>query len=145
MAKRMSDQRRAKLLWELAKGEREATEIAAEFKLSMDHLIYWVNLPENWHAMEALSRLHRAQTRMALDRQGLHAAWRLGHLATRDDIKKEHDVSRRACMDLLKARHPVDEPAPMDDDETIEPAAIVRAIEEAQRGVCRRGMNNPTL
>jgi len=144
MARRMSERRRSRLLWELAKGHRDVLDLAAEFKLSLHDLVYWVELPENRQAMLAMSRLQQAQTRIVLDRTGLHAAWRLSHLATREDVRKEHEVSRRACLDVLKTQlHDEAQQAASNDEELVDAAQIVREIEAAQREVLGGGDEPP--
>ncbi len=103
MVRPIGEQRRAKLLMELIKGEKDVVEIAHEYRLSLNDLIYWVRLPENWTVLADVERLNDAQTRLQLSRYRRHGLWKLASLLSSSKPNKEDDVMRRASVDLLKA------------------------------------------
>ncbi|MCC6680057.1 MAG: hypothetical protein IT445_04050 [Phycisphaeraceae bacterium] len=103
MVRPIGEQRRAKLLMELIKGEKDVVEIAQEYRLSLSNLIYWVRLPENWTVLADVARLNDAQTRLQLSRYRRHGLWKLAALLSSTKSNKEDDVMRRASVDLLKA------------------------------------------
>ena len=102
MAKKIGLKRRRRLIQDIMTAKHDLVALGETHHLSPDDLAAWVADPENHRALSGLCVLADLQTQILLSRYRLLAAGRLIKLATDDGMKGASDVSRRACVDLLK-------------------------------------------
>lgn len=108
MPRRISAKKRAALIHDLIHADFDLTELHSKYSLSPDSLSQWVQDEQNHRCLAGLCVLADIQTQLLLSRYRLIAAGRLIDMATHppEDTKSGLDVSRRACVDLLKLELP---------------------------------------
>lgn len=108
MPQRISAETRAALIHDLIHADFDLTELHSKYRLSPDILSQWVREEDNHLCLAGLCVLADIQTQLLLSRYRLIAAGRLIDMATHppEDTKSGLDVSRRACVDLLKLELP---------------------------------------
>jgi len=102
MAKKIGLKRRRRLIQDIMTSKHDLVALGETHHLSPDDLANWIADPENHRALSGLCVLADLQTQILLSRYRLLAAGQLIELATGDGKKEASDVSRRACVDLLK-------------------------------------------
>ncbi len=104
MPKRISAKRRATLIDDLINSNFDLTALHSKYALSPDSLSKWIQDEDNHRCLAGLCVLADLQTQLLLSRYRLIAAGKLFELATNQpqDSKTSLDMSRRACIDLLK-------------------------------------------
>jgi hypothetical protein len=104
MPRRISAKRRAALINDLINADFDLTALHSKYALSPDSLSRWVRDEDNHRCLAGLCVLADLQTQLLLSRYRLIAAGKLFDLATNQpqDERAGLDISRRACIDLLK-------------------------------------------
>ena len=96
-------ERGRKLIESIIAARHDMLELANQHKLRPEDLAVWISDPANQRVLSGLCLLADLQTQILLSRYRLLAASRLIKLATMDAESKESgEVSRRACIDLLR-------------------------------------------
>lgn len=120
-----------RLIEQLVHGERSPSELADEHEISLERLAKWSSDPANARVLAALSHLSDIRTQMLLSRYRANAAVQLINIAT---ASQPTELSRKACVDLLKADLKVFR---RDDEQVLEQAVdehvIIRALEDLGR------------
>ncbi len=88
------------LVEQLLEGTLRPAEIAAQVDLSLAELAAWAADPANARTLEALAKLADTRAQMLLSGYRAAAAVRLIEIAT---DKEKGELSRKACVDLLRA------------------------------------------
>lgn len=102
MARKVGAKRRASLIKDIFNAEHDVVALAQTHGLSPDELAGWASDPQNQRCLTGLCVLADLQTQLLLSRYRLLAATRLIRLATQQDESAGPDVSRKACVDLLR-------------------------------------------
>lgn len=104
MTAKITPEKRAALIHDLIHADFDLTGIQDKYGLTPDGLSQWVKEADNYRCLTGLCTLADIQTQILLSRYRLIAAGKLYELATRehDNSKAEQDITRRACVDLLK-------------------------------------------
>lgn len=102
MPKKIGAQRRAALIRDIFNAEHDVVALAGAHGLSPDGLAAWANQEDSQRCLRGLCVLADLQTQLLLSRYRLLAATRLIRLATQEDTSASPDVSRKACVDLLR-------------------------------------------
>jgi hypothetical protein len=93
---------RERLVADILAGEHDVLALGERYKLKPDELAAWVIEPENHRVLRGLCVLADLQTQLVLSRYRRLAAGRLIRLATDEGDEKAAEVSRKACVDLLR-------------------------------------------
>lgn len=88
------------LVEQLTQGERSPSELAGEHDMTLHQLASWAMQPTTLTALEGLAHLAEVRAQMLLSRYRANAAIQLIAIATADEPT---ELSRKACVDLLKA------------------------------------------
>ncbi|QQE13639.1 hypothetical protein JD969_09315 [Planctomycetota bacterium] len=102
MVKRIGKLKRRALIEDLVDAKHDLKELGERYNLQVDELAEWAGEGENARTLAGLCFLADMQTQLMLSRYRLLAADRLVRLATGDDGEASAEVSRKACVDLLK-------------------------------------------
>ncbi len=104
MPRKISAKRRSALINDLINADFDLTALHSKYALSPKNLSMWIQDEDNHRCLAGLCVLADLQTQLLLSRYRLIAAGKLIDLATSqpDDGKAGMDISRRACVDLLK-------------------------------------------
>ena len=116
------------LIEQLLKGERAPAEIAAGVGMTLAELSDWARDDTNARTLEGLARLADTRAQMLLSGYRAAAAVRLIEIAT---DKEKGELSRKACVDLLRADLGVFGPPSTGSSDTPPPAPDERAILDA--------------
>ncbi len=116
------------LVEQLLEGTLRPAEIAAQVGMSLAELAAWAADPANARTLEGLARLADTRAQMLLSGYRAAAAVRLIEIAT---DKEKGELSRKACVDLLRADLAVFGPPSMGNSNTPPPAPDEHAILEA--------------
>ena len=116
------------LVEQLLEGSLRPAEIAAQVGMSLAELAVWAVDPANARTLEGLARLADTRAQMLLSGYRAAAAVRLIEIAT---DKEKGELSRKACVDLLRADLGVFSPPSTGSSDTPPPAPDERAILEA--------------
>lgn len=100
--KRKSKSRAAQraMIERLARADLSVTELAREYDLSLEELVTWVSTPLTNETLQGLIRLSNLRTQMLLSQFRAQAAIKLMDIAA---AESETDITRKACVDLIKA------------------------------------------
>lgn len=121
----------AQIIEKLAEAESSPTEIAAEVEVDLSELVAIASVDANLEMLRQLARLSDVRAQMLLSKYRANAAVQLIAIASAEEPT---ELSRKACVDLLKAdldafgevsssvAQPVNPPAPNE-------ASILRALE----------------
>ena len=91
------------LIESIIAARHDMLELASQHRLRPQDLAVWISDPANQRVLSGLCLLADLQTQILLSRYRLLAASRLIKLATMDaETKESGEVSRRACIDLLR-------------------------------------------
>ncbi len=113
------------LVEQLLEGTLRPAEIAAQVGMSLAELAAWAVDPANAHTLEGLARLADTRAQMLLSGYRAAAAVRLIEIAT---DKEKGELSRKACVDLLRADLGVFSPPSAGSSNTPPPAPDEHAI-----------------
>ncbi len=104
MTVKINPEIRSALIHDLIHADFDLTAIQSKYGLTPDALSQWVKQEANYRCLTGLCTLADIQTQILLSRYRLIAAGKLYELVTRehDNSKSEQDITRRACVDLLK-------------------------------------------
>jgi hypothetical protein len=102
MTKAMGVRRREQLVADILAGEHDVLALGERHKLKPHKLAAWAIEPENHRVLRGLCVLADLQTQLVLSRYRRLAAGRLIRLATDEGDEKAAEVSRKACVDLLR-------------------------------------------
>lgn len=104
MTDKINLKKRSALIHDLIHADFDMTTIQSKYGLTPDSLSQWVKQDDNYRCLTGLCILADIQTQILLSRYRLIAAGKLYELVTRDhdNTKAEQDITRRACVDLLK-------------------------------------------
>lgn len=104
MTDKINLKKRSALIHDLIHADFDITAIQSKYGLTPDSLSQWVKQDDNYRCLTGLCILADIQTQILLSRYRLIAAGKLYELVTRehDNTKAEQDITRRACVDLLK-------------------------------------------
>ncbi len=116
------------LVEQLLEGTLRPAEIAAQVGLSLAELAAWAADPANARTLEGLARLADTRAQMLLSGYRAAAAVRLIEIAT---DKEKGELSRKACVDLLRADLGVFGPPSTRSSNTPPPAPDEHTILEA--------------
>ena len=116
------------LVEQLLEGSLRPAEIAAQVGMSLAELAAWAVDPANARTLEGLARLADTRAQMLLSGYRAAAAVRLIEIAT---DKEKGELSRKACVDLLRADLGVFSPPSTGSSDTPPPAPDERAILDA--------------
>ena len=116
------------LVEQLLEGSLRPAEIAAQVGMSLAELAAWAVDPANARTLEGLARLADTRAQMLLSGYRAAAAVRLIEIAT---DKEKGELSRKACVDLLRAGLGVFSPPSTGSSDTPPPAPDERAILDA--------------
>lgn len=116
------------LVEQLLEGTLRPAEIAAQVGMSLAELAGWAADPANARTLAGLARLADTRAQMLLSGYRAAAAVRLIEIAT---DKEKGELSRKACVDLLRADLGVFGPPGTGSSETPPPAPDEHAILEA--------------
>ena len=116
------------LVEQLLEGTLTPAEIAAQVGMSLAELAAWAVDPANARTLEGLARLADTRAQMLLSGYRAAAAVRLIEIAT---DKEKGELSRKACVDLLRADLGVFSPPSTGSSDTPPPAPDERAILDA--------------
>ena len=116
------------LVEQLLDGTLRPAEIAAEIGMNLAELAAWAADPANARTLEGLARLADTRAQMLLSGYRAAAAVRLIEIAT---DKEKGELSRKACVDLLRADLGVFGPPSTGSNSTPPPAPDEDAILEA--------------
>ena len=92
--------RRKRMISDLLDGQHDIAAFARKHRLTLAQLVEWISEPDNQRTLLSMCMLADVQTQLLLSRYRSLAASRLIRLATEEEGSA--DVSRRACVDLLK-------------------------------------------
>ena len=115
------------LIEQMLKGERAPAEIATGVGMTLAELSDWARDDANARTLEGLARLADLRAQMLLSQYRAAAAVRLIEIAT---DKETAELSRKACVDLLRADLGVFKPPLITNDDAAPPAPDERAILE---------------
>lgn len=122
---------RRKLIEQITHGDRETLELAEDNNLALERLGAWAVQPGTVRALAGLAFLADMRAQMLLSRYRANAAIRLIKIATDNEPT---ELSRKACVDLLKADLKVfNRDAEREIEEAVDEAAMIRALEELGR------------
>ena len=116
------------LVEQLLEGTLRPAEIAAQAGMSLAELAAWAADPANARTLAGLARLADTRAQMLLSGYRAAAAVRLIEIAT---DKEKGELSRKACVDLLRADLGVFGPPGTGSSNTPPPAPDEHAILEA--------------
>ena len=116
------------LVEQLLEGTLTPAEIAAQVGMNLAELAAWAADPANARTLEGLARLADTRAQMLLSGYRAAAAVRLIEIAT---DKEKGELSRKACVDLLRADLGVFGPPSTGSGDMPSPAPDERAILEA--------------
>ena len=131
MARKVGAKRRASLIRDIFNAEHDVVALAQAHGLSPHELANWASDAQNQRCLTGLCVLADLQTQLLLSRYRLLAATRLIRLATQEDESASPDVSRKACVDLLRLdlkRAEATADNEHDPEEDTEEAASLRAM-----------------
>ena len=117
----------------LAEGNHSAIDLAREHDLSLLAVAKWAARPENVELLSGLVRLSNVRAQIVLSQYRTSAAAKLIEHAMNGE---SGDISRKACVDLLKIDLPIfrEEPVPGsnpgDRPAPVSSAAVRRAFRE---------------
>ena len=96
--------KRAELINDLIHAKLDITQLEDSYGITPDDLSQWIRDPENYHCLAGLCVVSDIQTQLLLNSLRSSAATQLFKLAMNpmDETKTALDISRRACVDLLK-------------------------------------------
>ena len=120
------------LLDNLVHGKLAPAQLAEQLGLSLSELSAWASEPKNANTLENLARLADVRTQMLVSEYRASAAIRLIEIAT---DSKGGEISRKACVDLLRADLDAFKQSPTQTNEDQTPAqpseqAILNALQE---------------
>lgn len=84
----------------LVRADLSVTELAREHGLSLEELAAWISKPMTIETLQGLIRLSDLRTQMLLSQFRAQAAIQLMGIAS---AESETDITRKACVDLIKA------------------------------------------
>ncbi|QDU35571.1 hypothetical protein KS4_36540 [Poriferisphaera corsica] len=102
MTKRIGKMKRRELIEDLVDAKHDLKALGKRYGLAVDELATWAGEQENARTLGGLCFLADMQTQLMLSRYRLLAADRLVRLATDEGEGSSSEVSRKACVDLLK-------------------------------------------
>ena len=111
------------LLEQLVQGKLSPAQLAEQLDLSLTDLAKWASDPKHARVLESLARLADVRAQMLVSEYRASAAIRLIEIATDSE---GGEVSRKACVDLLRADLGV-----FQREQTIEDQAPSQPSEEA--------------
>ena len=88
------------LLEQLVQGKLSPAQLAEQLDLSLTDLAKWASEPKHARVLESLARLADVRAQMLVSEYRASAAIRLIEIATDSE---GGEVSRKACVDLLRA------------------------------------------
>ena len=88
------------LIEHLVRADLTMTDLAQEQGLSLEELAAWVSKPMTIEILQGLIRLSNLRTQMLLSQFRADAAIQLIAIAS---TEKATDITRKACVDLIKA------------------------------------------
>ena len=88
------------LIERLVRADLTVTELAQEHGLSLEELAAWISSPVTTEVIQGLIRLSNLRTQMLLSQFRAQAAIQLMGIAS---AESETDITRKACVDLIKA------------------------------------------
>ncbi len=120
------------LIEQIAEGNHTPTELASTHDLPLHRLARWATRPANARVLAGLAYLADMRTQMLLSRFRANAAIQLITIATN---KEPTEMSRKACVDLLKADLNVfpryrDQEMERAIEQAVDERAIINALEE---------------
>lgn len=121
-----------KLLEQLVQGKLSPAQLAEQLDLSLTDLAKWASEPKHARVLESLARLADVRAQMLVSEYRASAAIRLIEIATDSE---GGEVSRKACVDLLRADLGVFQQAKDQSNEDQSPAqpseeAILNALQK---------------
>jgi len=128
---RVSRAVRRRLIEQITNGNGGTMELAEEHALPLERLGAWAVEPRTVRALAGLAYLADMRAQMLLSRYRANAAIRLINIATDNEPT---ELSRKACVDLLKADLKVfNRDAEREIDDALDEAAMIRALEDLGR------------
>ncbi len=120
------------LLEQLVQGKLAPAQLTEQLGLTLTELAKWASQPKNANILENLARLADVRTQMLVSEYRATAAIRLIEIATDSE---GGEVSRKACVDLLRADLGVFKQTPTQTNEDQSPAqpseeAILNALQK---------------
>jgi len=117
------------LVEKLSLGDTAPTQLAHEHNVPLTRLARWATEPATVRVLEGLAHLAEVRAQMLLSRYRANAAIQLITIATADEPT---ELSRKACVDLLKADLRVFDRAERDDAPAaaINEQTIINALED---------------
>ncbi|WP_432798366.1 hypothetical protein [Poriferisphaera sp. WC338] len=102
MSKQIGKTTGRRLVEDMLDAKHDLKALAERYRLRVDDLSEWAAEQENAQTLAGLCYLADMQTQLMLSRFRLLAADRLVRLASGEDENASAEVSRKACVDLLK-------------------------------------------
>jgi hypothetical protein len=102
MIHKLSPEQHAALIADIVAAEADWTGIAERHSLSPEDLSAWARVESNQQTLRGLCVLADLQTQVLMSRCRLLAATKLLSLATGGEEGAAPEVSRKACVDLLR-------------------------------------------
>lgn len=125
-ANKLSDVRRRRIVQMVYDGGADAEQLAKSMKVSLERLAEWAMDDRMQSTLRGLRILADMQTQMILSRYRLTAAARLAKMA---DQEEGSELSRKACVDLLRMNLLEDGPATDDDLPPMTPVNEQKVLE----------------
>ncbi len=104
MPQSIDNTKRVELINDLIHAKLDITELESRYGITPDDLSQWIREPDNYNCLAGLCVVADIQTQLLLNRFRASVATQLFELAMKpvDETKTSLDISRRACVDLLK-------------------------------------------
>ena len=129
-ANKLSDVKRRRIVQMVYDGGADAEQLAKSMKVSLERLAEWALDDRMQSTLRGLRTLADMQTQMILSRYRLTAAARLVKMAGQEEGS---ELSRKACVDLLRMNLLDDCPAADDDLPPMTPVSEQKVLEALRK------------